>query len=139
MNNGIDENEKKNVIILWNYLNWGGAQIYLLSIVKHAPEHWKFKIVVPRKSPSDIVELFKKNGAEVEFQDVHLDTNQAVTILQKLKRQWSRIHSEIVTLKYIRRQNFANTVLHIETAPWQSWIFIKKLAGKILLNRHDYT
>lgn len=125
------ENERRNVIILWNYLNWGGAQIYLLSIVKHAPENWHFKIVVPRKSPTDIVELFKKNGAEVEFQDVVFDTNRAITLTQKLKRQWRRIHSEIQTYKYISRQNLENTVLHIETAPWQSWIFIKKLAGKV--------
>ena len=121
--------ETKNVIILWNYLNWGGAQIYLLSIVKHAPENWKFKIVIPRKSPADIVELFKKHGAEIEYQDVWLDTGQAKTIVQKIKRQWRRIHSEIVTYKYIRRQNLKNTVLHIETAPWQSWILIRKLSA----------
>ena len=121
--------ETKNAIILWNYLNWGGAQIYLLSIVKHAPENWNFKIVIPRKSPADIVELFKKHGAEIEYQDVWLDTGQAKTIVQKIKRQWRRIHSEIVTFKYIRRQNLKNTVLHIETAPWQSWILIRKLSA----------
>ena len=121
--------ETQNVIILWNYLNWGGAQIYLLSIVKHAPENWKFKIVIPRKSPADIVELFKKHGAEIEYQDVWLDTDQAKTISEKIKRQWRRIHSEIVTYKYIRRQNLTNTVLHIETAPWQSWILIRKLSA----------
>ncbi len=131
MNKGKVENEVRNVIILWNYLNWGGAQIYLLSIIKHAPENWRFRIVVPRKSPTDIVELFKKFGAEVEFQDVLLDTNDAATIPQKLKRQWRRIHSEITTYKYITRQNPGNTVLHIETAPWQSWIFIKKLSDKL--------
>lgn len=126
-----DETEQFNVIILWNYLNWGGAQIYFLSIVKHAPPNWKFKIVVPRKSPTDILELFQNNGAEIEFQDVSLDTGSAQTILQKLKRQLRRIHSEIVTYNYIRRQNLNNTVLHIETAPWQSWIFIKKLTKKV--------
>ena len=123
-----DNPETKNVIILWNYLNWGGAQIYLLSIVKHAPENWNFKIVIPRKSPPDIVELFKKHGAEVEYQNAWLDTGQAKTIVQKIKRQWRRIHSEIVTYRYIRRQNLKNTVLHIETAPWQSWILIRKLS-----------
>lgn len=131
MNTGQDEIGKRNVIILWNYLNWGGAQIYLLSIVKHAPENWRFKLVVPRKSPADIVELFKKFGAVVEFQNVHLDTNQATSFTQKLKRQWRRIHSEIQTYRYISRQETGNTVLHIETAPWQSWIFIKKLSDKL--------
>ena len=127
----IDEKKHKRVIILWNYLNWGGAQIYLLSIVKHAPEYWKFKIVVPKKSPDDIVELFKSKGAEIEYQDVYLDTNPAFTIRQKLKRQWRRVHAEFTTYKYICRQNLTDTVLHIETAPWQSWIFIKKLTSKV--------
>lgn len=124
-----DNAETKYVIILWNYLNWGGAQIYLLSIVKHAPKHWKFKIVIPRKSPTDIVELFIKHGVEIEYQDTWLDTGEAKTIFQKIKRQWRRIHSELVTYKYISRQNLKNTVLHIETAPWQSWILVKKLTN----------
>ena len=50
-------------------------------------------------------------------------------IVQKIKRQWRRIHSEIVTYKYVRRQNLKNTVLHIETAPWQSWVLIRKLSA----------
>lgn len=122
------ENKPRNVIILWNYLNWGGAQIYLLSIVKHAPENWKFKIVVPIGSPGEIVNLFQKYGADVEYQNVFPSNSPAANITQKLKRQWNRIHSEIVTLRYIRSQNMSDTILHIETAPWQSWLLIKKLS-----------
>ncbi len=120
--------DRKNVIILWNYLNWGGAQIYFLSIVKHAPKDWKFTIVIPRKSSSEIAGLFADQGAEIVFQDVVLDNDAAETVRAKLKRQWRRIHSEIETYRFIRRKNLHNTVLHIETAPWQSWILIKKLA-----------
>ena len=121
-------NKRRNVIILWNYLNWGGAQIYLLSIVKHAPENWKFKIVIPQGSPAEIVKLFEKHGAEVEYQKVFPSNSPAANISQKIKRQWNRIHSEFVTLRYIRSQNMSDTVLHIETAPWQSWLLLKKIA-----------
>lgn len=126
-----DENKQRNVIMLWNYHNWGGAQIYLLSVIKHAPKNWKFRIVVPAGSPTDILELFKKHGAEIEFQDVLPFNENAVTIPQKLGRQWRRIRAEYKTYKYISRQNLTDTVLHLETAPWQSWILIKKLAKKI--------
>ncbi len=134
-----EEKKHRKVIILWNYLNWGGAQIYLLSIVKHAPENWKFKIVIPRKSPTDIVELFRSHGAEIEFQDAFLDTDPAFSISQKLKRHWRRIHSEFVTYNYIRRQNLTDTVLHIESAPWQSWIFLRKLASivNVFMTMHN--
>jgi glycosyltransferase involved in cell wall biosynthesis len=125
------EKGQKKAIILWNYLNWGGAQIYLLSVVKHAPADWSFKLVVPRRSPAEIVELFKKYGVEVEFQDVVLDTDPAETLFRKLQRQWRRIHSEWATYRYIKRQKTAGAVLHVETAPWQSWIFIRMLTRRI--------
>lgn len=126
-----DENKQRNVIMLWNYHNWGGAQIYLLSVIKHAPKNWKFKIVVPVNSPTDILELFKEHGAEIEFLDVLPFHETTSTIPQKLSRQWRRIRAEYKTYKYISRQNLKNTVLHLETGPWQSWILIKKLAKKI--------
>lgn len=127
----INENQQRNVIMLWNYHNWGGAQIYLLSVLKHAPKRWKFKIVVPKDSPTDILELFKKHGAEIDFQDVQPFNENAVTIPQKLGRQWRRVRAEYKTYKYISRQNLKDTVLHLETAPWQSGLLIKKLAEKI--------
>lgn len=127
----INENKQRNVIMLWNYHNWGGAQIYLLSVIKHAPKNWKFKIVVPKNSPTDILELFKKHGAEIEFQDVSPFNENASTIPQKLGRQWRRVVAEYKTYKYISRQNLTDTVLHLETAPWQSGLLIKKLAKKI--------
>lgn len=126
-----DDNKQRNVIMLWNYHNWGGAQIYLLSVIKHAPKHWKFKIVVPKDSPTDILELFKKHGAKVEFQDVLPFNENAQTIPQKLSRQWRRVLAEYKTYKYISRQNLTDTVLHLETAPWQSGLLIKKLSDKI--------
>lgn len=126
-----DDNKQRNVIMLWNYHNWGGAQIYLLSVLKHAPKNWKFKIVVPKDSPNDILELFKKHGAEIDFQDVSPFNENAVTIPQKLSRQWRRVLAEYKTYKYISRQNLKDTVLHLETAPWQSGLLIKKLAEKI--------
>lgn len=133
--------EKKTyqVIFLWNYLNWGGAQIYFLSIVKHAPENWKFKLVIPRKSPDNIIEFFKRHGAEVEFLDALLDVSEAPTLKQKIKRQWRRIHSEISAYRYISSRQMNDTVLHIETAPWQSWILIKLLARrtKVFITMHN--
>lgn len=127
----INENKQRNVIMLWNYHNWGGAQIYLLSVLKHAPKNWKFKIVVPKYSPTDILELFKKHGAEIDFQDVSPFNENATTIKQKLGRQWRRVQAEYKTYKYISRQNLKDTVLHLETAPWQSGLLIKKLSKKI--------
>lgn len=127
----INETEPRNVIMLWNYHNWGGAQIYLLSVLKHAPKNWKFKIVVPKNSPNDILELFKKHGAEIDFQDVQPFNENASGISQKIGRQIRRIRAEYKTYRYISRQNLSDTVLHLEAAPWQSWILIKKLAKKI--------
>ena len=34
--------------MIWTYPNWGGAQIYFLSIVRNAPPGWKMRLAVPR-------------------------------------------------------------------------------------------
>ena len=91
------------------------------------------RLEIQNRHPAQISERILSNyledGAEIEYQDVWLNTGQAKTIVQKIKRQWRRIHSEVVTYKYIRRQNLKRPVLHIETAPWQSWILIRKLSA----------
>ena len=131
--------EEHQVIFLWNYLNWGGAQIYFLSIVKHAPDRWKFKLVIPRSSPENIINFFKKHGAEIEFSDTWLDVSEAPTIGRKLKRQWRRIHSELTAYRYVRRNDLGKSIVHIETAPWQSWQLIKLLTRKtnVFITMHN--
>ena len=117
----------RQILFVWNYLDWGGAQIYFLAIMKEAKANWKIKVILPRKSPRDIVNYIEQIGVEYEFIDVWIDLKPAHGIAAKIVRQWRRIHSEAVIFLHLLKYNLKNTVVHIEVPPWQSWILLTAL------------
>ena len=48
-------NPRRKLIISWPYIEWGGAQVYLLAIMKQAREEWDVLVVLPNDSPPDIL------------------------------------------------------------------------------------
>src|SRR5882724_10907360 len=38
---------RRTLRFAWNYLDWGGAQIYLLAIMKQALGEWDMKVLLP--------------------------------------------------------------------------------------------
>ena len=116
-----------NVIYAWNYLRWGGAQIYLLSIVRNAPANWKFTFLIPRDSRPDLIKFFEPYGVTFDFFDRSIHEQDADTTARKIKRQWSRIRAELAMRARLSKYDSKTTVIHIESAPWQSWLFLSLL------------
>lgn len=124
---------------MWNYLEWGGAQIYFLAIMKEAKKDWDIKVILPEKSNPEILKYLREIGVEFEFINTQISFSPAHSVAEKLKRQWMRMSSEIKAFRYLLRKNLTNTVLHIETAPWQSWIliFALSLRGNVFVTMHN--
>lgn len=118
---------RKQLIFFWSYVEWGGAQIYLLAIMKQAKHDWDVKVILPRASSPDIVKFIEAVGVDHEFIDFSLDLDPAPTVKRKLQRQWRRVLSEILTFKHLLRFNLRESILHIEAIPWQSWILLTAL------------
>ncbi len=120
--------KKRQLIFNWTYREWGGAQIYFIGIMKAARADWEILVVMPRDSSPEIVKFFDEIGVKHEFIDAHLDIDPAPTIRRKLTRHWKRIHSEIVSYRFLRRFNLRECILHIEIRPWVSWMFLAVLS-----------
>ena len=43
-------NKKRRLVFVWNYLNWGGAQVYFLAIMKLARDDWDIIVHLPKDS-----------------------------------------------------------------------------------------
>lgn len=123
---------KKNyrVIISWTYTEWGGAQIYFLSIIKNAPSDWHFTVVLPKNSNDDIKKFFELPNVKLEFFESGYGLLEARGIVNKLKRQCRRIYSEYATFQKLDSLDLKNSVLHIESPPWQSWILLYLLTKR---------
>lgn len=120
--------KKPKLIFLWTYIEWGGAQIYLLAVMKRAREYFDTVVVLPRNSLPDILSYLDNLDIRYEFIDASIDSSAAPTAVDKIKRQWRRIYAEYTSFRYLMRYDLSKSILHIETAPWQSWLLLTALA-----------
>ncbi|HQZ97817.1 MAG TPA: glycosyltransferase family 4 protein [Pyrinomonadaceae bacterium] len=119
---------RRKLIFFWTYLEWGGAQVYFMAIMKEALKDWDVIVILPRNSSPEMIGFLRQIGVTIEFIDFVIDLGQAPTIKRKIERQLSRISCEIKTLRFLKQYNLNNSILHIEAAPWQSWQFFVLLA-----------
>lgn len=120
--------QKRKLIFFWPYLEWGGAQVYFLAIIKEAVAAWNVTVVLPRASSAELIRFIQQTGVNIEFLDFHSDLSDASTLGQKIRRQFRRVKVEVASYRYLLRYKLSESVLHIEFPPWQSWLFFTALA-----------
>lgn len=133
---------RRKLILFWPYLEWGGAQIYFLAIIREAIADWDVTVILPRASSGQILEFIEQTGAKIEFLDFHTDSHPAPSIARKLQRQLRRISVELASFRFLGRYNLRESVLHIEFPPWQSWILFTALSmrrANVFVTMHNAT
>lgn len=118
----------KRLIFFWPYIEWGGAQIYFLAIIKAARADWEITVILPRASSTELIGFIEQAGAQIEFLDFQADLAEARTIRRKLQRHVRRVTVEIASFRYLLRHRLSDSILHIEFPPWLSWIFFTALS-----------
>lgn len=132
--------ERPKLVFLWTYDNWGGAQVYLLAVMKLAMSDFDITVALPRTSVPDIIYFLDELGIKYDYLDASIDTCPTPTILDKVRRQWRRIHAEWTAFRYLSRYDLPKAIVHIEAAPWQSWILLTALSLKgssLFLTMHN--
>src|SRR5215217_3881859 len=102
-------NKKRRLVFVWNYLSWGGAQVYFLAIMKIARETWDIVVHVPKASPPGIVQYLDQLGVKYKLTDHHLDQGPANDFSEKIKRQWNRISVEYRTFRDLLKYDVQDT------------------------------
>ena len=114
----------RTIYFVWTYLDWGGAQIYFIAIMKTARTCWDIVVVLPCNSSLEILRYLDQIGVRYEFIDVEIDTGTA----SPLKRHWRHISNHIATYRFLRKYDLCESILHIEITPWQSLMFLTALS-----------
>lgn len=122
--------EKRKLIYVWNYLEWGGAQIYFIGIMKLARSEWDITVILPRGSDPRLLAFLDQAGIAYEFLRRHADLTAAPTIRRKLQRRLSIFRSDVEVFWHLIRYDLSKSILHIEAAPWQSWVLLTALAAR---------
>ena len=132
---------RKNLCFVWNYLSWGGAQIYFLAIIKAARETWNITVILPAASSPEMLRYLDELGITYKLVNYHLDHDPAPTLARKVSRQINRMKIEYKTFRELLRFDVDDTVFHVEIAPWQSVAFLTAMSlrgAKLFLTLHNF-
>jgi len=110
----------KEILYLWPYYEWGGAQIYFIGLAKLAGNFYRVSAAVPRGSQEKILSYMERVGISYEFFDALYDWTYKSGIFSRLKRLYKNQICNIEIARYLLKRGVKDTVLHIEVAPWQT-------------------
>lgn len=134
------ENQKKTKIIYaWNYVEWGGAQIYYLALIKEVKKQFEVKVVLPENSDAQLMAFIRALEVPFEFIKTEADGKTAAGLKRKLERHYNKFKSESILLKHLQKHDLDNSIIHIELAPWQALFPLLRLAKKtkVFITAHN--
>ena len=137
----LERKRRKRIVFAWNYTNWGGAQVYLLAVMKLAKADWDVEVILPAASSSQIFTFLDQLEVPYKTVPYHLDYDPAPTLGRKLSRQIRRLKVELNTFRELLRYDTADTAFHLEISPWQSVAFLTAMSArgaKVFITWHNF-
>jgi len=114
------QSSPKRIYYVWNYLEWGGAQIYLLGLMNKMKEFCEVRALMPTGSNLQILKFLDNLQVPYEFFGAPTDANPAPTLKRKLERHWNKLRCEFSLLRYLTKFDLSDSIIHTELMPWQS-------------------
>ena len=131
---------RRNLVFVWNYLSWGGAQVYFLAIMKLAKERWDITVILPADSSPEMLKYLEDVGVVSELVDYKIDFPDPRNVIDKVRRQLNRLRVEYRTYRELLKFDVRESVFHIEIAPWQSVTFLTAMSlrkARLFLTLHN--
>lgn len=116
--------KEKEILYVWPYYEWGGAQIYFLGLAKLARNFYRVSGAIPKGSQEKIIGYMERVGIKPEFFDALEDKSYVAGILPRLKRLYRNQICNLKLARYFLKRDLKDTILHIEMGPWTSAFWI---------------
>lgn len=124
------KNVPEKFYYVWNFTEWGGAQIHLLSLMKEVKKYGEVVAIMPVGSSRTLQNFLDDIEVSYKMFESQVDSKPAPTIKRKLERHWNKIKSEVVLLRFLNTFDFRKSIIHIELVPWQSLLTLIWLSRK---------
>ena len=127
------------IIYAWNYVRWGGAQIYLLSLIKGVLEEFDVVVILPLGSDPQLLSFLDNLGVEYDFFSPAADQRRPKTIKQRVARRWLKIRSEGALRVAIEKHRTFDSIVHVDLAPQQSvrTLILLCRSGIVFISSHN--
>ncbi|MBC7910931.1 MAG: glycosyltransferase family 4 protein [Pyrinomonadaceae bacterium] len=129
---------KKEVLYVWPYLNWGGAQIYFMGLMKLARARYAVSALMPRGSADRVLGYMQHLGVPCEFFDSHFDNAPIHNLRDKLRRRLKKAQTDFAIARHLGWSRRRRATLHVDIGPWQSFWLLLYLSwrGQVLVTLH---
>jgi len=109
----------RRVIYAWDYIEWGGAQIHFLALIREARKTFETVVVLPEGTDEQFLGFLDAEGVRYETFKGNIDAKPRSSIIAKLRRHWVRVKSEYAMLRKIEEVGI-DAVVHTDILPGQS-------------------
>ena len=116
------------IIYAWNYKQWGGVQIYFLSLIKEVRRHYRVIAVIPEDSDQTIIDDLKRLGTEIEFLPPAPDTQVRRPIIDRIRVRYRTMAADnrmVNRILELSRRN--NSIVQPDIGFWLSALAIFRL------------
>lgn len=120
----------KRILYVWDYLEWGGAQIYFLGLMRETRRHYEISAVMPRGTNDKLKGYFRAENIDFAEFDGHINLQPPRGFSDKLKRRFDNALCHRRLANFLAAQNLDETALHIDVPPWSGFFLLSRLARK---------
>jgi glycosyltransferase involved in cell wall biosynthesis len=123
-------NPLKRIIYAWNYVEWGGSQIYTLALIREARKTLDVLVVLPQGSSEEFLSLLDGENISYELYGPSTDLGEAPSIRRKGERHWRKRKSENALVRHLLAKDLSGTAVHVDLTPHQSYRALSRLAAR---------
>ena len=130
----------EKILYVWDYLEWGGAQIHWFALMREAKKHCPVLAIMPKGSDTQLTGILSEMDIPYEFLSRPRNIKTASGLVQKLKRHRDKLLGEYAALRHLKRHDLKRSVVHIEFAPWNSFLALSYLcrkSGQVFVTMHN--
>ena len=122
---------KRRIIYVWNYREWGGAQIYFMSLMKEAKAVYDVLVMLPSDSEKKVLDYLDALDIPYKFLGP-APAIHASHIRSRVDRRLALITSEARIVSEVLRESAGReTIVHIDLGFWQSFFPLFRLARRV--------
>jgi glycosyltransferase involved in cell wall biosynthesis len=111
-------------------LQWGGAQIYFLALMRSVSGDFAVKAVLPNGSDEKLLQYLNAAGVEYDFYEGCMDSAKAESIGQRIERRWNDFITNLSLAKHLSRYDLKDSIVQIDVAPWAGFALLFYLICK---------
>lgn len=121
----------RQIIYVWNYREWGGAQIYFMSLMKEAKHSYLVTALIPADSEPKILQYLNSLEIPAEFLPPAPRLSKQSGLIGKIERRLAILKSENRLVgNILARKKLTDMIVHIDLGFWQSFLPLVRLCMK---------